>query len=140
MSKVKANVIKVRVKATQNRQDSIINSENTQTNQPEKHTPWEIVKGIFRGIGMLGMCFLSYNAALALVAIIGCGMAILMDELFVTLVNSTAFMDVFRNVFNWACAHLTLSVTVLAILYIIGFLWFIYDFVNRLAGDLYKQE
>lgn len=140
MTKLNVRVIKARVKATPTHQNSIINRENAQTIKPEKHTPREIIKAIFRGIQMFGLCFLSYNTALVLVAVIGSGMFWLMNSSFIKLVNSTAFAEIFQSLFNWACAHSIFSVIVLVFLYIIGFLWFIYKFVNESAKEILKQE
>lgn len=106
----------------------------------EKHTLWEIVQAVFRGIVYLGLCFLGYNAALCFAAVIGGGLVILFERLFNSLTNSTALMDTLQGLFNWACAHSSISVTVLVVLYIIGFCWFIYHFVNRVAESIVEER
>lgn len=138
-SKVKVRVVNASSAAILSRNKPDMSSKNAQANFPTKHTLREIVQGIFRGIGMLVMCFLCYNFALFLAAIIAGGTFFIFNEFFVKLTGLSAFTDVFQNLFDWACTHLTLSVTVSAILYIIGFLWFIYTFVMRLAEDIIGQ-
>ncbi len=112
---------------------------NARQNEAEKHTFWEIVQAVFRGLGMLLACFLTYNFGLLVAAALGVGLFGLFDRLCERL-SMISITDVFRDVFAWAQDHAALSVTVLVVLYVLGFLWFIYKFVVYMAEAICEQE
>ena len=102
----------------------------------EKLTFLETVQAIFRCIFYLLMCFAGYNFALCVGFLFGYAMVTLFDRVFVSTAGRTPFSDFFVFSLEWMCTHPTISLTVAIILYVAGFLYFIYKFVMNIADSL----
>lgn len=130
---LKLKEIQVRNEDERTSVENIASRDVESSSEKEKHTFKEIVQAVFRGIGFLIVGFLAYNFALVFASVVGYGMFLCSDALFIKLLNYTEFEAPIRNLFGWACAHPVLSITVLAILYLVGFCWFIYKWVSSIV-------
>lgn len=114
--------------------------EESDSNQTEKTTFREFVLAIPRVVGWFALCFLLYNIAIGVVISFCCVLGFLWAKLFDALLNSAALFDTYQSLFNWACNHTTISVIVIAILYVVGLFSLTWKLTKRRGLELLAQE
>lgn len=108
----------------------------TPPSHSEKLTFFEIVQAAFRCIKYLLIAFLGYNFVLCIVFLFGYAIFTLFDMLCDSTVGKTPLSDFFYFLLEWIQFHPTFSLTVAIILYVAGFLHFIYKTVMNIADNL----
>lgn len=100
----------------------------------------DYIIGFFRLIYFISLSFCTYNFALLLSLCFGYAMFKFYNLIFTSITHTNAFSDVLIEVFNFMCLHSTAFLIVFIILYVLGYLWFLYKFVNRIANDIILNE
>lgn len=96
----------------------------------EKLTCMDIFQGTCRLIGCLLLCFIVYNLAICMTGIIANALMVVMDKI----TGSTLGADVIALLMGQISAHPVVAI----ILYVVGFLVFIYMFIKRFTDAVIR--
>lgn len=111
----------------------------TKSSHSEKLTFLEIIQAVFRGIKYLLIAFLGYNFALCIGFLFAYAMLTIFDALLDSIAGKTPLSDFFGFLLEWMSVHPTTSIIVAVVLYVAGFLCFIYKLVMSVANGLIQN-